>query len=115
MFCPECGTKLPYTESIGGTNPIYECPKCEDTWVYDAENGYYAAYYTRQTALDWYGAEEKDIVPELTVRDRHSVTCYFCGQEFDERDGENADAYNAGSGGSICPTCLPTMTVPKTP
>lgn len=35
-----------------------------------------------------------------------SVGCYFCGKQFDERDGENADEYNNGNGGSICPDCI---------
>ena len=35
-----------------------------------------------------------------------SVGCYFCGKQFDERDGENADEYNSGNGGSICPECI---------
>jgi Zn-finger nucleic acid-binding protein len=67
VFCPECGTKLPFVEAIGGIHPIYECPKCEETWVYDSNCGNYASFHSRQGALDWYGAEEKDIVPELTL------------------------------------------------
>lgn len=35
-----------------------------------------------------------------------SVNCYFCGGEFDERDCINADDFNGGDGGSICPECL---------
>ena len=38
--------------------------------------------------------------------DRHSVNCYFCGELVDERDCVNADDYNDGDGGSICPKCL---------
>lgn len=36
----------------------------------------------------------------------HSVGCYFCGTIFDEREGNHADQYNGGDGGSICPKCL---------
>ena len=36
----------------------------------------------------------------------HSVNCYFCGVLFDERQGQNADAFNNNDGGSICPDCL---------
>ena len=42
--------------------------------------------------------------------DEHSVNCYFCGIEFDERDGINADEYNNNDGGTICPECLKTNT-----
>lgn len=38
--------------------------------------------------------------------DKHSVGCYFCGVLFDEREGQNADEFNNGDGGSICPACL---------
>lgn len=36
----------------------------------------------------------------------HGVNCYFCGKEFDEREGQPADAYNNDDGGDICPECL---------
>jgi hypothetical protein len=34
-----------------------------------------------------------------------SVNCYFCGDEFDERDGQSADQFNGGDGGSVCEHC----------
>lgn len=41
------------------------------------------------------------------TRDRHSVNCYFCGEEGDEREWTtHADPYNGGDGGVICPNCL---------
>ena len=43
--------------------------------------------------------------------DKHSVNCYFCGKLFDEREGQNADDYNDGDGGSICPDCLKSKEV----
>ena len=36
------------------------------------------------------------------TRDRHSVNCYFCGEEFDERDSLGESAVD---GGSTCPDC----------
>lgn len=38
--------------------------------------------------------------------EKHSVNCYFCGIEFDEREGTNADDFNDNDGGSCCPECL---------
>ena len=38
-------------------------------------------------------------------RDRHSVKCYFCGVECDEREVMDANPYNGGDGGSICNPC----------
>lgn len=40
------------------------------------------------------------------TRDRHSVNCYFCGEEGDEREWQQADKYNGNDGGHICPNCL---------
>tara|TARA_B100001013_G_scaffold323232_1_gene234107 strand:+ start:103 stop:408 length:306 start_codon:yes stop_codon:yes gene_type:complete len=37
--------------------------------------------------------------------ERHSVTCYFCGNLVDERDCAPADAYNGKDGGDICQRC----------
>ena len=48
------------------------------------------------------------------TRDRHSVNCYFCGEEYDERDCVCADPYNGNDGGSICPTCLAAYQAPYT-
>ena len=39
-------------------------------------------------------------------REKHSVNCYFCGVEFDEREGTNADEFNNNDGGSCCSKCL---------
>ena len=41
-----------------------------------------------------------------STMDRHSVNCYFCGVEFDEREGQRADPYNGEDGGEICPKCI---------
>ncbi len=58
---------------------------------------------------DLYLMNEGDYSVNPTARPsvprRHSVNCYFCGSEFDERDGSNADSYNGDDGGSICPAC----------
>ena len=45
--------------------------------------------------------------------DTHSVTCYFCGKLFDEREGQPADEFNDNDGGDICPTCLTEKTFGK--
>jgi len=37
--------------------------------------------------------------------DRHSVNCYFCGKQVDERDCVPADYYNGDDGGNQCPDC----------
>jgi len=38
-------------------------------------------------------------------REKHSVNCYFCGVEFDERTGVPADRWNGNDGGTACPSC----------
>ncbi len=43
----------------------------------------------------------------------HSVNCYFCGELFDEREGQRADEFNGGDGGDICPKCLPRQQLHK--
>jgi len=50
--------------------------------------------------------EEIEDAQQLAVRDSHSVNCYFCGNEFDEREGLPADPYNNNDGGDICPACI---------
>ena len=37
--------------------------------------------------------------------DKHSVNCYFCAELVDERECVDADEYNDGDGGTICPKC----------
>jgi len=49
---------------------------------------------------------DKEIIEETQLRrERHSVGCYFCGLDLDERDAEDADDYNEGDGGYICSDC----------
>lgn len=43
---------------------------------------------------------------ERDWREKHSVNCYFCGKEFDERDGVSADDMNGGDGGTACEACV---------
>lgn len=50
--------------------------------------------------------EDEEGDREPSWRDKHSVGCYFCGVEFDEREGQDADRFNNNDGGSICPDCL---------
>jgi Zn-finger nucleic acid-binding protein len=65
MFCPECGTKLPFEKAIHGRYPIYDCPKCEVTWVHDGESGQYETYENRSEALGIYGATETDLASTI--------------------------------------------------
>jgi DNA-directed RNA polymerase subunit M/transcription elongation factor TFIIS len=60
MFCPNDGTEIPLTEEIGG-DPIYDCPKCGYTWVYNDQFAY-ECYKTRETALNSWGVTEADVV-----------------------------------------------------
>lgn len=61
MFCPEDGAEIPLTEEIAGAHPIYECPRCEHTWVYDSDSGTYKSYKERRDALWDYSCTEEDI------------------------------------------------------
>lgn len=37
--------------------------------------------------------------------DSHSVSCYFCGRQVDERECTPADDLNDNDGGDCCPDC----------
>ena len=49
----------------------------------------------------------QDLRPSMDdrARDAHSVGCYFCGVEFDEREGQEAGPFNNEDGGTICGPC----------
>jgi len=42
---------------------------------------------------------------EQTI-EKHSVSCYFCGELVDERECVPADKHNNGDGGDCCALCL---------
>jgi FMN phosphatase YigB (HAD superfamily) len=40
------------------------------------------------------------------TRDKHSVNCYHCTKEIDEREGYPADPFNNDNGGTLCYDCV---------
>lgn len=68
--------------------------------------------FTQENDMGYCRSCYAEVQEAFTARDRHSVGCYFCGKEFDERDGSPADEFNGGDGGTICPSCRDEMPDP---
>ncbi len=71
-------------------NPPVECPECDRPILC-------ASCAEDHACPDCEAAERRT--------DRHSVNCFFCGNQADERDCTPADDLNDGDGGSCCPQC----------
>jgi hypothetical protein len=76
----------------------------------DGTEGQDRANYTdeqdRESYVPYDGLEGEGVEDEeREAGDRHSVGCYFCGKDFDEREGAPADGMNGGDGGTACPEC----------
>ena len=86
---------------------LYWCPTCGTIFRRDMNNltatGEQWVTPAKSTLPD---EPDEPEPPEPSWIDKHSVNCYFCEALFDEREGDNADAWNGNDGGSICPQCI---------